>query len=236
MKNCEEMVESLFARREQYRHKQKQRKKVMVAVASAAVCCLCAVTVWGVSQGPEGVTEQPPVQIEDPVVTQPPETRPAYQITLNPIEIAPNQMMGIALHRDDFVAMSVEEMKAYYAMDYIPDVPDDLEARNGSPGIFKRYGGTGEIYWDTTELRYSNEAKARDVSVRVAKGHLPYVFSYPFQFTPEMSKINGVEIPIGVTDSGAYYTEFVHNGVGFMIFAEGLTETEYVDILASVLD
>ena len=58
MKNCEEMVESLFARREQYRRKQKQRRKVTVAVASAAVCCLCAVTVWGVSQGPEGVTEQ----------------------------------------------------------------------------------------------------------------------------------------------------------------------------------
>lgn len=236
MKNCEEMVESLISRREQYRHKQKRRRRVMAGIATGTICCLCAVSVWAISEGRGYGVEQPPVHMENPIVTEPPETRPVYEIVVNPIEKISAETMGIALMWDDFVEMSVQEMKDYYGMDYIPDVPDDLVSLEHRPGIYKRHGGVGEIYWDVDELRYFNADKSRDVSVRVAKGHLPYVSSNPFKGTEEMSKINGVEITIGVDDYGCYYTEFVYKDVGFMIFAEGLTETEFADIIASVLD
>lgn len=236
MKNCEEMVESLFVRREQYRHKQKVRRKVMVGFATAAVCCLCAVTVWGISGEYEDATEQPSVQMETPIVTEPPETRLVYEIVVNPIEKISTERMGIALMWDDFVEMTQEEMKEYYGMDYIPNVPEDLKALEHWHGVFKRNRGTGEIYWDEDELRYFNADKSRDLSIRVAKGKLPYVFCNPFKGTEEMSKINGVEITIGMDDHGCYYTEFVYKDVGFMIFADGLTETEFVNIIASVLD
>ena len=237
MKSCEEMVDSLFARREQYRYRQKARRNVMVGVASAAVCCLCAVVVWGLSGEPEGAAEHSPIKMENPNVTEPPETGPAYEIAVNPIAINPTGIHGIARMRDDFVEMTQEEMKEYYGMDYIPDVPKDLVAREHRPGVFKRNRGTGEIYWDEDELRYFNADKSRDVTIRVAKGKLPFVdFKVVFAGAQKMSKINGVEISICRDDHGCYYAEFVYMDVGFTIFAEGLTETEFVNILASVLD
>ncbi len=238
MKSCEEMVESLFARAEQYRHRQKNRRNVITGVATAVICCLCGVTVWGISREQGGVTEQPPVQMEEPVSTEgPAKILLAHKIVITPLESIPSaSIMGIARMRDDFVEMSVEEMKAYYGRDYIPDVPDDLQMQKHNPGIFKRHGGTGETYWDEDEFRYFNADQSRDVSFRVAKGKIPFVDFNVFDGTTEKSNISGVEIPIGMTASGAYYTEFVYEGVGFMIYAEGLTEMEFVNILASLLD
>ena len=237
MKNCEEMVESLFLRREQYRHKQKCKRKVMTGIAAGVACCLCVLTVWGIFGEWGSVEEQSPLQMENPVVTEPPETRLAYEIAVNSIAINPTGIHGIARLRDDFVEMTQEEMKEYYGMDYIPDVPKDLVAREHRPGVFKRNRGTGEIYWDEDELRYFNADKSRDVTIRVAKGKLPFVdFKVVFEGTQKMSKINGVEISICRDDHGCYYTEFVYMDVGFTIFAEGLTETEFVNIIASVLD
>lgn len=238
MKSSEEMVQSLFARREQYRHTQKIRKNVITCVAAAAVCCLCGVTAWGITAGQSGNAEQPPVQVEEPVATTPPEKiLLAHKIVITPLESIPSAgIMGIALMRDDFVEMTPAEMKAYYGRDYFPDVPEDLQMQKQNPGIFKRHGGTGEIYWDEDEFRYFNADKSRDVSIRVAKGKIPFVDFNVFDGTKEKSNISGVEIPIGMTAIGAYYTEFVYDGVGFMIYAEGLTEMEFVNIIASLLD
>ena len=70
MKSSEQMVQSLFRRREQYSHRQKIRRNVITGVATAVICCLCGVTAWGISREPGGVTEQPPVQLEEPVLTE----------------------------------------------------------------------------------------------------------------------------------------------------------------------
>lgn len=238
MKSSEQMVQSLFQRREQYSHRQKIRRNVITGVATAVIFCLCGVTAWGISREPGGVTEQPPVQLEEPVLTEGPEKiLLAHKIVITPLESIPSaSIMGIARMRDDFVEMSVEEMKAYYGRDYFPDVPDDLQMQKHNPGIFKRHGGTGETYWDEDEFRYFNADQSRDVSFRVAKGKIPFVDFNVFDGTKEKSNISGVEIPIGMTAIGAYYTEFVYDGVGFMIYAEGLTEMEFVNMLASLLD
>ncbi len=240
MKNCEEMVDSLFQRRERYVAEKKRKKKIIISGVSS-VGCVCLVALLGVGMGQLGRID-PPIDpiVDDAVCSGEPDITEevvSNKIVIHKIEDVPSEeLMGIARMLDDFVEMTQEEMKDYYGMDYIPDVPDDLEALEHRPGIFKRNGGTGEIYWDEDEFRYFNADKSRDVSIRVAKGHLPYVFYNPFEGIEEMSKINGVEIPIGMVDHGCYYTEFVYKDVGFMIFAEGLTEAEFVDIIASVTD
>lgn len=52
MKNCDEMVNSLFERREQYITEQKRKRKVITRTA-ASVCCICFVAVlsYGIWEG-----------------------------------------------------------------------------------------------------------------------------------------------------------------------------------------
>ena len=51
----------------------------------------------------------------------------------------------------------------------------------------------------------------------------------------ETSKINNVELKIGKTDEGYYYTEFIYNNVGFTICTKGLTQDEFVAIIMSII-
>ena len=46
MKNCEEMVNSLLERREQYLAEQKRKRKVMTSTA-ASIYCVCLVALLG---------------------------------------------------------------------------------------------------------------------------------------------------------------------------------------------
>lgn len=56
-----------------------------------------------------------------------------------------------------------------------------------------------------------------------------------FKGTEERSVINNHEVLIGLTENGYYYSEFMYNGVGFLIDAEGVTEDEFVAIIASII-
>lgn len=49
------------------------------------------------------------------------------------------------------------------------------------------------------------------------------------------SVINNIEFVIGLTENGYYYSEFMYNGVGFLIDAEGVTEEEFIAIITSII-
>lgn len=146
---------------------------------------------------------------------------------------------NICLFVDDFIEMTVDEMKQYYGVDYVPDVPDDIkqwENHPGTSGIYRRNGGTGEVYWDTEILNYSNEGFTRNVHLEVVKDGLPLINCFYFRGTEEKSIINNVEVMIGQTESGYYYAEFLYHNVSFVIDADGVTQDEFVAIIASILE
>ena len=144
--------------------------------------------------------------------------------------------MNIALMWDDFIEMTRQELVDYYGVDYFPEVPADLTMiENDNAGIFRRYGGTGEVYWDQNTLEYANVDFTRMVGLSVNKGNRVFQQFLFFEGTEERSIIDNKEILIGLTEEGYYYAEFMLGDVGFLVSAYGLTEDEFVAVIASVL-
>ena len=249
MKNCEQVTNDLLERRDKYVAEQRRKKKRAMGMVTS-LCCVCLVALMGIGiwQGGWFAPTQPDQSLEDslypgikdnfdenkgesadnPVVNN--------KIVINTVNGISADKMNICLLCDDFVEMTREEMIAYYGVDYVPDVPADIKAwEDERSGIYKRNGGTGEVYWDADVLNYSNDDFTRSVQVEVDKGSSvvqDYLF---FKGTEEKSVINNVEVLIGLSENGYYYSEFMYNGVGFCIDAKGVTEDEFVAILASII-
>ena len=101
MKTCDEMVNSLLERREQYAVTQKKKKRVLVStITSLCVVAMVGVAVWKMPS----VTEQPPVASDDQqnsTTQTTPITKPTYNILwkeaeedMNTGEIAVDTQMG----------------------------------------------------------------------------------------------------------------------------------------------
>lgn len=249
MKNCDEMVNSLLERRAQYDAEQKRKRKVLTRTVTS-MCCVCLVALLGFGMWQGGMFTSPSDQsINDALYFGVNDTfdeskgnaadNPAAnnKIIVNSIKSISADRHNICLLADDFVEMTVDEMKQYYGVDYVPNVPDDIKAwEEQRSGIYRRNGGTGEVYWDSDILNYSNEDFTRNVHLEVVKDGFPLIDYFYFDGTQEKSIINNVEVIICQTESGYYYAEFMYRNVGFVINANGVTQDEFVAIIASILE
>lgn len=220
MKNCDEMVSSLLERRDRYAAEQKRKRKV-IARAASSVCCVCLVALlgFGIFNG-----------------KSPDEPAASDMIVINSIDGVSSDKMNICLHTEDFVEMSRDEMISYYGVNYIPEVPSDINAwEDERSGIYMRNGGTGEVYWDVDILNYSNEDFTRNIHIEVTKAR-SIVRDYMYlNGAEEKSLISNVEVLLGKAENGFYYAEFTYNGVGFLLDAEGLTQDEFVAVITSLI-
>ena len=250
MKNYDELTNDLLERRDRYVADQKKKKKRVMGVATSLCCfCLVALLGFGMWQGGMFNTTPPDQTLEDALYPgikdnfdesrgeSPDDPAANNKIIINSIDGISADRMNINLHVDDFVEMTRDEMITYYGVDYVPDVPDDIKAweEEQSSGIFRRNGGTGEVYWDADILNYSNKDFTRSVHVEVDKGSYVLKDYFYFRGTEEKSIINNHEVIIGLSENGYYYSEFMYNGIGFLIDAQGVTEEEFVAIIASII-
>ena len=249
MKNYDELTNDLLERRDRYVAVQKKKRKRVMGVATSLCCfCLVALLGFGMWQGGMFNTSPPDQTLEDALYPgikdnfdeskgeSPDNPSANNKIVINTINGISADRMNINIAVDDFVKMTREEMIEYYGVDYIPDVPADIKPwEDERSGIYKRDSGTGEVYWDTDILNYSNEDFTRSVHVEVDKGSYVLQDYLYFKGTEEKSVINNVDVLIGLTENGYYYSEFMYNGVGFLIDAEGVTEDEFVAIIASII-
>ena len=253
MKSYDELTNNLLERRDTYVTEQKRKRKTTMNIATS-LCCFCMVVLLGFGAWNSGFFNELPLDqtpdetigdalypgIKDTFDDQNGEsaTNPAAnnKIVINSVEGLSVDKMNIALMLDDFIEMSREEMCEYYGVDYIPDVPVDIKAwEDERSGIYRRNGGTGEVYWDADVLNYSNEDFTRSVHIEVDKGSYVLKDYYFFKGTEEKSVINNYEVLIGHSESGYYYSEFMYNGIGFLIDATGVTDDEFIAIIASIL-
>ena len=249
MKNYDELTNDLLERRDRYVADQKKKRKRVMGVATS-LCCFCLVALLGFGMWQGGMFNTTPLDqtLEDALYPgikdnfdenkgeSPDNPSDNNKIVINTINGISADRMNINIAVDDFVKMTREEMIEYYGVDYIPDVPADIKPwEDERSGIYKRDGGTGEVYWDTDILNYSNEDFTRSVHVEVDKGSYVLQDYLYFKGTEEKSVINNVDVLIGLTENGYYYSEFMYNGVGFLIDAEGVTEDEFVAIIASII-
>ena len=249
MKNSEEMVNSLLERRDRYAAEQK-RKRTIITRTVTSMCCVCLVALLGFGMWQGGVfnTAPPDQTLEDALYPgikdtfdeskgESPDNPVANnKIVINTIDGISADKFNINLAVDDFVVMDKAELNEYYGINVFPTVPDDIkEWEDQQFGIYKRDGGTGEVYWDGTGANFSNDDFSRTVNIEIKKDSLP-LCDYAFlETTEEKSIINNVEVAIGHSDNGYYYAQFMYHNVGFQIIADGLTQDEFVAVISSLI-
>ena len=249
MKNYNEMANDVLRRIGEHETEQRNRRKTISRILTP-LCCFCLVALLGFGMWQGGVfnTTSPDQTLEDALYPgikdnfdeskgeSPSNPAANNKIVINSINGISADKMMINLALGDRVEMSIEELCEYYGVNYVPDVPEDIKIWPDQIGdIYKRNGGTGEVYWDANVLNFSNEDFTRTVHVEVDKGSYVLQDYLYFKGTEEKSVINNLEVLIGLTEGGYYYSEFMYNGVGFLIDGEGVTEEEFVAIIASII-
>ncbi len=163
-------------------------------------------------------------------------TESKNQIRIQLTDEIPSEKYALfALHINDFVEMSRDEINAYYGTNIFPSVPNDLVAKETVFGIYKSESGTGEIYWDSNRREYSNSDGSRVLALTVDKESVPFDFCNLFDEPEEKSIINDTEVGIAKTEYGELYAEFVYKNAGFRIVASGLLQDEFVSVIESLL-
>ncbi len=250
MKNSEEITNRLLERRELYLTEKKRKRKIITAIGTAA-CCIGIIAIAGIGLSEKNLFT-PPVTgehtlndaiypgIKDTFDDENGESTDNPQannrIVINSTDEITSENMLFALMWDDFIPMTKEELTAYYGVDFIPEVPDDLKEQAVEfGGIYRIDKGTGEVYYDGNKLSYTNEDFSRGVAVSVDKGSYVYQQFVYFKGDEEKSVINNLEVILGLSVYGDYYAEFMYKGTGFFIYSEGLTEEEFISVIESVI-
>lgn len=237
MKSCDEMVNSLLCRREKFFTEKKRKRKIYMRAAASAFCvCLVAVSVFGVNRKldilPGGKEVGGYVKPDDKKNN---ENYAGDYIVVNSVSDSSPYKNGICLLADDFIQMTREEMFEYYGVKYLPEVPSDLAMQEGGKcGIYRRDGGTGDVYFDTDSVSWSNVKATRLLTVEVKKGGYPFL-CFAFAETAEKSVINNNEVLIGKTENGSFNALFMYKNVGFFVSADGLSQDEFVLVISSLL-
>lgn len=244
MKNYNEVANSVFERRDKYEIEKKNRRR-FIAKTVTPICCICLVALLGVGVWQGGLFENKSTQIAKDSIYPgevdhygPNKSPTKNKIVINNITSfsADRLKLNLELKQDDFVKMDKAEINDYYGIEIFPTVPSDIkEWGDEFYGIFRKDGGTGDVYWDQTVLNYSNEDFARSVNIEIKKGSLP-VLDYGFgESSEEKSIINNWEVAIGYSESSGYHAIFRYKNVGFCVNAEGLTQDEFIAVLSSIL-
>ena len=234
MKSYEEVTRDLLKRRDEYETMKTKRQKN--AFRAAVPVCTAVLAAAGIGLWRSGITSKLPIESESSCNS---ESNPMADIIFfdkNDREFA---LSDFGLKSEDFVSMTFDEMLEYYGAEIRPDVPGDL--KNCNPdyleySVYKRDGGTGEIYWDTTSLVYCNGTESRTISVEAAKGRIPPTCCIVESDDMQKSLISGVEVLLPEGNKDFMYAEFMAAGVGFRIQAVGLSHEELVEVVRSLIE
>ena len=244
MKSYEKMAEDVLTRIDEIETRKARQRKAIAKIATP-ICCVCLIALAGF--GFSRFSEDPPTLIDDAIYPGIKDTFDESRgeapnkntIVINELEEIPaDQEMFFALFGKDFIEMTPEELNEYYGTNVFPTVPSDFTKQDGAYGIYKREGGTGELYWDGNKIQYSPERARRWIAVNVLKGRIPVDLMGVFNDPEEKSVINSVEVGIGrIVDEYAdiYYAEFMYKNVGFKICADSVTEEEFIQIISSLI-
>jgi len=246
MKNYEEVTRDLLKRRNEYEEMQTRRQRSALRVA-VPVCSVALVAAMGVGIWKSGVFAKPPVMGESGnsgvsaagQFVSPDDPHANDKIVFNKVDTFSNYAHDFALNAEDFIEMTYEEMLEYFGAELIPDVPEDLtleEYEDRRYGIYRRDGGTGEVYYDNTGFDYFTQDGIRSVRIEAAKGRLPVSCAFIADDCKEKSYIRGVEILMCNMNEGFYSAELMVRDVGFRIESYKLSEEEFVGVVSSIIE
>lgn len=246
MRDHDDVINSVFRRRDEYELQKKRKRRAATAAFSVAAClCLTLAAGFGIWRGvvlknPHAAPDD--VQV-DRVEGPDPDARDSMNNLIKINEATEVQSydrkMNIALLLEDKLELSKAEAAEYYGMDVCPDVPGDLEPWEGQDRfeIYKRDGGRGETYYDSFILNYSDVDNTRSINIEGAKSGYPQTCIadwYGDGF--EASEISGERVYLfHDTQTGYFFAQFIHRDVGFRIIFERLSEDEIISVISSLV-
>ncbi|MBR5272924.1 MAG: hypothetical protein IKU25_05995 [Clostridia bacterium] len=261
MKNYDETINIVFERiAENERTKRKNRKTIMRAVCSFGCVCLIALVGIGVwhngktpvssTQGSQSTTiagENNDLQIgtnTGEVIFGNGEI--FFNTITEKIPFENPDQNGIAVFRDDEIPMTKEEINEYFGINVFPTCPYGFEETPHWLGIFKRNKGTGDVYFDTNQLQYTNADNSKTIAVTFGTNCVRYLnedfwsdmyedfFGVKYDDIKK-SNIDGVEFLIVEMAHNQYYAEFTYEGVMFSVFSENATRNEFLLTISSII-
>ena len=158
-------------------------------------------------------------------------------------------------HTEDEVTVQKTQ---YFGINTRPQVPADLTAdpeagTDDTMRIFRRNGGTGEVYYDVDVQNYWNADYTRSVNLECFRGDNPAAQTDIANWSciadgegGQTSCINGYTVALflqegshnpetGYPGRDAYFAFFCRGGVAFRLITEGLSEEETVAVIRSLL-
>ena len=170
-----------------------------------------------------------------------PKTHTLQKLVINEVPEIHMTRSNLALLPDDFVSMSKQEIVDFYGFDFFPkSIPSDMtEAPETAFGLYKRNGGTGEVYHSANLAWYINADFSREIQVEIDKGQLPLTDIAFLGGEHEKSNINGVDMVIKrwVDSAGEvrFVAEMMFQGNGLRVSSRGFTQAEFIDTVSSLL-
>ena len=208
--------------------------KRLVPIAACLAVVVAAVLVLPALKNNGGL-------IDDPKTQTTIDAAPAPNIVINEVPKISADRLNLALFGDDFVSMSKQEIIDYYGFDFFPkSIPSDMtEAPETAFGLYKRNGGTGEVYHSANLAWYINADFSRELQVEIDKGQLPLTDVAFLGGEHEKSNINGVDMVIKrwVDSAGEvrFVAEMMFRGNGLRVSSRGFTQAEFIDTVSSLL-
>lgn len=243
MKNYEEVTRDLLKRRNEYEEAQTKRQRNALRIA-VPVCSVALAAAIGVGVWRSGILAKPPIAGDSGALSavqlvSPDDPHTTDKIVINKVKSITNVAQDIALFPEDYIEMTYEEKLEYLGAEIKPDVPEDLtlwEYEDNHYGIYRENGGAGEVYYDNEGFYYYNEDDDnRYVRIAASKGRLPFSCVVWADECKDKSYLQGVEILI-LKYNEYHCAEFMVRGVGFRIEANGLSDEEFVSVVASIIE
>lgn len=249
MKSYDETIRTVFDRIDAYETGLEKRRKILGKV-TVSLGCICLIALLGFLLIPSNEDPLPPGSLQVPTLDPPPvkvDLDILYwenTVVVNPIDKISAETDFIALHRDDYISMTEEEINAYFGMNIVPHVPEDLEREltyAGSTvhyGIYRRDQGAGDVYFDSQQLiwvdgHYGNFT--RRVAIEVYKDGLPLPCYSLIGEKYQPSTVKNVTVLLGQDPEGMYLAEMMYGDVCFRMYIVGLSQEEIISIIESLI-
>lgn len=261
MKSYDETINNVFDRIGQYEKRKRERRKTVTRTIMS-FACVCLIMLLGVGVWRNGKVPVDSTQSSHSTTVA--DDKNGLQIGTNTGEVIFGEgeiffntitenftfeypdKNGIAVFMDDEIPMTKEEINEYFGVNVFPTCPDGFELTPQWLGIYKRNKGTGDVYFDTNKLQYTNVDNSKTIAVNFGTNCVRYLneefwsdmyddfFGVKYEDVKK-SYIDGVEMLIVENARNQYYAEFTYKGVMFSVFSENATRNEFLLIISSIV-
>ena len=221
MKTYDEMADSVFRRRDEYRAK--RRKNVRIAVTTALSLALFVGAGFGLTK------HQPPVAVtETPEVQQSVAKSFAYTIVVNDM----NQLLSADMDVQS-ASPKLAEFEQFTGMsygDFTAKIPEKFTLAEFYSMASR---GDGEGEYELHDYVFGFDVGSGHIKAALCSFEMPLRDCYVLSVSPQVSTIGDTALTIH-GNGHSFFAEFEHGGLFWDIEADGVTQDELTEFLTAI--